>query len=83
MGWDEVVPGVCVGWERKEIRRKAGRHMLLITITAGDMGTSYEEVAEEMMEDSARVVGVVSGMTEFDKPARGVVVSYSSELDIY
>ena len=52
--------------------------MWLITITACDMGTSCEEVAEEMMEDSARVVEVNTGMVEVGKPARGIVVSYSS-----
>ena len=40
------------------------------------MGTSCEEVAEEMMEDS--VVKVNTGMAEVGKPARGIVVSYSS-----
>ena len=45
--------------------------MWLITITAGDMGTSCEEVAECMIEESTRVVEVVSGMAVVDKTTSG------------
>ena len=54
----------------------------MITITAGDMRTSCEEVAECIIEESTKVVEVVSGMAVVDKATSDIVASYSSELDI-